>query len=225
MSFKFAHTKIDTRSSGVPTLAEWYKMAQTKKALAASNGQVKTASTVAPVQKEAKIPDFIQEKIDAKKNKGKKVDDSEEEEKDCEKPMKPSKKKASVVVAEEKGDKEEGESSGQPEFEGKVTNDPNKDPKLKEGKGGGSSKEKDEGESSGQLDVEPLHQKGESTGEKPGSLDTQKTKKGEKSEKKESKVKSEKFVRVAELTPKQKDFVRKTWSLYWPKSFIDALLA
>lgn len=38
-----------------------------------------------------------------------------------------------------------------------------------------TKKEKDEGESSGQLKVEPLHQEGESTGQKPGKLDTQKT--------------------------------------------------
>jgi len=36
---------------------------------------------------------------------------------------------------------------------------------------------------------------------------------------------SKRFVRIAELSDKQKTFLRATWSLYWPKSFIDAILA
>jgi hypothetical protein len=46
---------------------------------------------------------------------------------------------------------------------------------------------------------------------------------------KKSEAKSEKktkvaFKKIAELTPKQKEFLRKVWSMYWPKQFIDALL-
>lgn len=54
-------------------------------------------------------------------------------------------------------------------------------------KGGAS----DEAESSGQLDVEPLHQKGESTQEKPGDLETMKTKEAGKGDKKSDKDEAE----------------------------------
>jgi hypothetical protein len=124
--------------------------------------------------------------------------------------------KASTKVAE----KEEGESSGQLEPKKNPNNEPEKPEGSKATGGKGKGGESDEGESSGQLDVEPLHQEGESTGTKPGDLDTQKSEKKEATQKKEAR-----FVRVGELTDKQKEFLRKTWSLYWPKSFIDALLA
>ena len=125
--------------------------------------------------------------------------------------------KPAVKVAEEK-EKEEGEESGQLAPKANPTNEPKK-PEGAKGTSGKKSTTDGEGESSGQLDVEPLHQEGESTGKKPAGLDTQKESASDKT------VKTARFVRVAELTGKQKEFLRKTWSLYWPKSFIDALLA
>ena len=211
MSFKFMHSKIDTRSS-VPSLSDIVKLAQTKKAL---GGQVKTAA--------AQVPTKVAKKKEAEEEvESEEKEDGEEKEENAAFPgaapkFKKKESKASTKVAEK--DKEEGESSGQPEAEAKLVNEPKK-PEGAKGTGGKKKGEGDEGESSGQLDVEPLHQKGESTGEKPAGLDTQKG--GEKGEKKES---SARFVRVAELTDKQKSFLRATWSLYWPKSFIDALLA
>lgn len=203
MNFKFMHSKIDTRTA-VPTLSEWVKVANTQKAME------KTASTQAPVQKTAKIPDFIQEKIDAREGK-KKGDKGEKEEDDDEKDeKKPCDGKKTAAT-------EDGKSSGQPEAEAKLVNDPHADPKLKEGKGGKSGKsDKGEGESSGQLDVEPLHQEGESTG---------KEKKDEKKAAAATAVKTARFQRIGELTDKQKEFLRRVWSNYWPKSFIDAVLA
>lgn len=215
MSFKFMHSKIDTRSS-VPSLSDIVKLAQTKKAL---GGQVKTASAQVPT-KVAKKKE-AEEEVESEETEEK--EDGDEKEENVAFPgaapkFKKKESKASTKVAEK--DKEEGKSSGQPEAEAKLVNEPKK-PEGAKGTGGGKKKgEGDEGKSSGQLDVEPLHQLGESTGEKPGDLETQKGEK--KSEKKES---SARFVRVAELTDKQKSFLRATWSLYWPKSFIDALLA
>ena len=37
--------------------------------------------------------------------------------------------------------------------------------------------------------------------------------------------KSAKYVKIANLTGKQKEALRKVWSVYWPADFIDALLA
>lgn len=61
---------------------------------------------------------------------------------------------------EEDKDKDKGEKGTESKAEGEV-----KEAKKADagGEGAASSKEKDEGDSSGQLDVEPLHQKGEST--------------------------------------------------------------
>jgi hypothetical protein len=93
-------------------------------------------------------------------------------------------------------EKEEADSSGQPEAEGteKFNNDPYKDPKVKaeEDTDVKVAAEQDEAEGSGQLEVEPHHQKGESTtmpkngpkGKKEAVVDDS------KEEEKESKVDS-----------------------------------
>lgn len=213
MSFKFMHSKIDTRSA-VPSLSEVVKLAQTKKALASGQGQVKTASAQQPT-KVAKKKEAVEEV------------ESEETEENGAFPgaapkFKKKESKASTAPAKKVAEKEEGESSGQLAPKANPNNEPEK-PEGGKASGGKGTKggESDEGESSGQLDVEPLHQEGESTGQKPGGLDTQKEGEG----KKEASKKDARFVRVAELTDKQKEFLRATWSLYWPKSFIDALLA
>lgn len=209
MSFKFMSNKIDTRTS-VPSLLEVVKLANTKKALASSGANIKTASSV----KTAEMPDFIKKKIEESKAKkdGKEEDEDGDSEKSEKKDKKPFEEKGAKSSAANKvAEKEEGEESGQLAPKANPTNEPKK-PEGAKGTNGKSST-KGEGESSGQLDVEPLHQEGESTGQKPAGLDTQKC---------EGKPR---FVKIAELTGKQKEFLRKTWSLYWPKSFIDALLA
>ncbi len=176
-------------------------------ALASGQGQVKTASAQAPV-KVAKKKE-ADEEVEVEK------DGDESEENGAFPGAAPKfKKKDKKASTQRTAEKEEGESSGQPEAEAKLVNEPKKPEGAK-----GKNSESDEGESSGQLDVEPLHQEGESTGKKPAGLDTQKGGEGKKE------AKNARFVRVAELTDKQKDFLRATWSLYWPKSFIDALLA
>jgi len=75
------------------------------------------------------------------------------------------------------------------------------------------SNEDDCAESSGQLDVEPLHQKGES--EKPGDL----------SKKEKEASDDHKFVKIAKLNAKTRTFLRDYYSTYYPPEFVEALLA
>lgn len=221
MGFKFITNSISTRTK-TPSLSDIVKAAQTKAAMEKSASQdasksvVKTASTVtapAPVKVAGEPGKGNIANLTAKPF-GKKDKDCKEDDKDC----KETEKEASVKVAE--GD--EGKSSGQPEAEAKLLNDPHADPKLKAGKSESKAKDSGEAESSGQLDVEPLHQKGESTGEK-------KTEEKEAKSTKNTKVAFKKMAKVAfkktaDLTSKQKEFLRKVYSLYYPKSYIDALL-
>jgi len=86
------------------------------------------------------------------------------------------------------------------------------DEKVKEASG----KNEDEcADSSGQLDVEPLHQKGES--EKAGDL-TGKKKKTEADTK-------PRFVKVAKLNSKTRSFLKDYYASIWPPEFVEALLA
>ena len=79
-----------------------------------------------------------------------------------------------------------------------------------------SGKNEDEcAESSGQLDVEPLHQKGES--EKAGDLTGKKKKTEADTE--------PKFVKVAKLNSKTRSFLQSYYSQYYPPEFVEALLA
>ena len=200
MEIPFIHNHISTATKNVPTLADIWAEHQNKQnksnVKTASNGQNSAVKTAG----KGELPDFIKEKMKKKKD-GKDMSEDKEE-KECE-------AKAKTKVAE----KDEAESSGQ--LEPKAN--PNNEPKSEESSGGGSGgkKKSDEAESSGQLDVEPLNQKGESTGEKPGSLDTQKGKQA---------ANKGKFVAIAALSNKQKEFLRRVWSTYWPKEFIDAIL-
>lgn len=195
---KFVHTKIST-SSKVPTLSDVLKAAQTKAAMVAEP-TTKVASAIAP-SKEAKgnIANFGDKKAKpfGKKDKNNEVEIEVE---------------AEVILPTKKAEAEEGESSGQPEAEAKLVNEPKK-PEGDKAKGGGKSKSDGEGESSGQLDVEPLHQEGESTGSKPGSLDTQK-----------SSNKKYVWMKIANLTPEHEAKVREELLKFWPKKFVDALL-
>lgn len=242
MSFKFITNSISTRSK-VPTLSDIVKAAQTKAAMEKSaqeavQGVVKTASA-APVKPAPKVAgeagkgnaaNLTAPKFGPGGKKVTKDTDKEVVDEKTEAAAKAAKAKKAgtdvrVKVAE---DKEEGESSGQLDVEplhqdgestGKKPGSLDTQKKAAEGEGEGKLSDKDEADSSGQLDVEPLHQKGESTQEKPGDLDTMK-----KSEAKSGKKTKVAFKKIAELTPKQKEFLRKVWSMYWPKQFIDALL-
>ena len=79
-----------------------------------------------------------------------------------------------------------------------------------------SGKNEDEkADSSGQLDVEPLHQKGES--ENAGN-ETKKEKKTEAGTKPE-------FVKVAKLNSKTRSYLQTYYSQYYPAEFVEALLA
>lgn len=216
MNIKFCTNRISTNSK-LPTLSDIVKAAQTKAAMASSGQVTKTASAVAAPAKVAATAVATKKTCpNCKKASPCKC-------KACPTASAVPAKSAATKVAEEKaGTNDEGKDSGQPKAEAKLVNDPHKDPKLKGEKASASkgSSESDEGESSGQLDVEPLHQKGESTQEKPGDLETQKDKK-----EKSAQSVLHAFVKVANLTGKQKEFLRKTWSLYYPASFIDSLLA
>lgn len=167
------------------------------------------------------------------------------------------KKEASVaepqVKEAKKKEKDEAESSGQPEAEGKLTNDPKvekeaagfmcekcnkpnfkcecekgekkdekkdakdeKEAKAAAPKKQASGKNEDEkAESSGQLDVEPLHQKGESV--KPSAI-TDKNKKTEAAQ-------GPKFVKVAKLNGKTRAFLKDYWSRLYPADYAEAMLA
>jgi hypothetical protein len=227
----FVTNTIHTKSK-VPTLSEVFKAARTQAALgktASANGTVKTAANIAQVQQEireagepgkANPKNLTAPKFGPGGKKGKEDEACSCGKSSCKECTASKIASLQRVAAEE----DEGETSGQPQAEAKLVNDPNKDPKLSEGqKSNGKGKEKDEGESSGQLDVEPLHQKGESTDEKPGSLETLKTKDAKTVA--NALKKTARFKRFSELTPKQKEFLRGVYSIYWPKEFIDSLLA
>jgi hypothetical protein len=224
MSFKFITNSIST-SSKVPTLSDIVKAAQTKAAMekaakSANSDVVKTAST-APVKEAGEKGKSNPKNLTAPKfGPGGKATKEEGTEVDAK--AKKAGAPANVKVAEEK---EEGESSKQLDVEPlHQKSDKGENADKKKAPSSGKTKSDGEGESSGQLDVEPLHQKGESTQEKPADLDTMKTE-SKKEAKSGNKTKVANFKKIAELTPKQKEFLRKVWSMYWPKSFIDSILA
>lgn len=220
MNIKFCTNSISTKTK-LPTLSDIVKAAQTKVAMTTTEPVTKTASAVAAAPAKAVVT--ATKKACCPKCKQASPCKCPKGAKPCAADAKAPAKAAATKTAEEKaGVNDEGKDSGQPKAEAKLVNDPHKDPKLKSEKASASSgsEKSDEAESSGQLDVEPLHQKGESTQEKPGDLETQKDKK-----EKSAQSVLHAFVKIANLTGKQKEFLRKTWSLYYPASFIDALLA
>jgi hypothetical protein len=159
---KFVHTFISTKSK-VPSLSDIVKAAQTKAAMQSAPATTKTASA-APVKEAGEKGKGNIKNLTAPKFG--KPDKEKEEEIEVEVEAEVATKKTKKAASE----KEEGESSGQPEAEAKLVNEPKKPEGAKSTGGGKKKSDSDEGESSGQLDVEPLHQKGESTQEKPGSL-------------------------------------------------------
>jgi len=106
---------------------------------------------------------FMSNKIST--GKGKSFDELVRDYKASKEVVKTASTKEAVKTATK--EKDEADSSGQPEAEGseKFNNDPYKDPKVKAESAETVKKaaEQDEADSSGQLKVEPLHQKGEST--------------------------------------------------------------
>ncbi len=114
-----------------------------------------------------------------------------------------SAKTETKVVKAEGGKSDEAESSGQLEPKANPNNDPKVDGKANPTAKGGTKKNDEQGPDSGQPKAEAKlvnHPKVE-----------------------EAKSKG-KYVKVANLTGKQKEFLRKVWSNYWPSEFIDALL-
>jgi len=144
-------------------------------------------------EKQKNLPPALQEAIEKKqtgktdnedKDEDKKEDDKDEEkedEKDCK----------TAKVAE----KDEADSSGQPEAEAKLVNTPEKGKRTK------GKSNNDEADSSGQLDVEPLHQKGREASE------------------------TESFVKLAKLDGKTREFLKKFWGNLYPSDYVDAMLA
>jgi len=92
--------------------------------------------------------------------------------------------KEETLVKTAAKEEKEGKSSGQPEAEAKLVNQPKTEEKAKS-TGSGAKKEKGEAESSGQLDVEPLHQKGESVKPSAVTCENKKTEASVKEAKKE----------------------------------------
>jgi hypothetical protein len=144
---KFVTNTISTKTK-VPTLAEMYKAAQTQAALSKSaSAKPKVVKTASKAVAAEEVE--IELKVAGRGNVSNFGD----------KKAKPFGKKDEAVEVEVE-DKEEKEEKK----EAKATL------VLKVA-------EEEEAESSGQLEVEPLHQEGESTGKKPGGLDTQKNEK------------------------------------------------
>lgn len=119
-----------------------------------------------------------------------------------------------IVKTSEKEGKE-ADSSGQPEAEGKLTNNPQVLKEEAPKKAIKKEKEADEAPSSGQTDVEPLHQKGESV--KPSAITCENKKTEAKS--------TETFVKVAKLNAKTKEWLKSYWSVLYPAAYVEAMLA
>lgn len=102
----------------------------------------------------------------------------------------------------------EGESSGQPEAEAKLVNHP----KVEEGEKKTTStpkkgKEETEAPSSGQPEAEAkLVNQPKVEGEKKATV-------------------THKYVKIANLSPKQKEWLREYWSAIYPKAFVEAMIA
>lgn len=211
------HNKINTSTKQVPTLSELFKKARTQAALektASSADVVKTASVAEPAVKEAGkgVANFGDKKAPPFGAKGKKDEKGKEEKgKGEEKDACPC--TSSVKQAEKEQD--EAETSGQPQVEAKLVNDPKLPEGEEKGKGGKAKSDKDEAETSGQPQAEA---KLVNKPEVKDSKEARTTIEG-------GRVKMAKWVRVAELSSKQKTYLRKVYEIYWPKEFVDALLA
>ena len=110
-------------------------------------------------------------------------------------------------------EEDEAESSGQPEWEGKQENN-NKPECCEETKKASGSNEDDKADSSGQLDVEPLHQKGESTGECKDEDD-----------KADKEASTNGWVKISALNPKTKKMLYDYYRTIYPESYAAALTA
>jgi len=118
-------------------------------------------------------------------------------------PAKPAAKPAQPVKKAEK-DKAEGETSGQLAPKANPQNDPKVVDEKK--KGGSPAVSKKDNEADGKDSGQP---KAEAK-----LVNTPKV----------VEQGSQKYVKIANLTGKQKEALRKVWSVYWPEDFIAALL-
>ena len=179
---------------------------------------IKTASTketvkvAKPEVKDEKVEDTKDEKVEVKDEKVEVKDETTKAVK-AEKGQGPSSGQLDVEPLHQKGEstnqpkgsdageKEKPVSSGQPEAEGKLTNDPKVEKEAKT-----IDKKEDE------IEIEKKD----------------KDKKEEvKAENKETKtaVKEKKYVKLANLDEKSKSFLREYWLKQYPAEFVDAMLA
>lgn len=106
------------------------------------------------------------------------------------------------AATQKKAEAEEAESSGQLDVEVELVNDPHADPKLK-GTSKGKKTKCEEGESSGQLDPKA------NPNNKPEVKSSVKTA----------------WVALANLSKEQKTKMRTELEKFWPKKFVDSVLA
>ena len=160
---------------------------------ASADEEVKTAELS---EGQKKLPQALQDAIEKKQDGGKKDDKDEKKKEEC--PEKDEKKdcEAAAEVEEKVAEKEEADTSGQPQAEAKLVNTPEKENKGTTGKA-----DNEEAEGSGQLEVEPLHQKGREASE------------------------TESFVKLAKLDGKTREFLKKFWGNLYPADYVDAMLA
>lgn len=209
---KFVTHNISTKTKP-KTLSEIFKAAQTQAALSktasSKEKEVKVAGAVAP--KTSKSVEVEIKIAEEKEHKGKGGASDEA---------------ASSGQLDVEPLHQEGESTNQEKVhtDKKESSEVLVSTKAAESPAGKAKKEEGEAESSGQLKVEPLHQKGESTQQKPGDLDTMKTDKEKKEAKGKPKVQKAAFKKIAELTPEEKEFLRGVWRNFWPEKYIDAIL-
>lgn len=137
-------------------------------------------------------------------------------------------KTASVEEEIKTAEKDEAESSGQPEAEGKLVNDPDND---KEGGKTGKADNK-EAPSSGQPEAEgklvnqPKKVESETEEVKKSKTKKEETKKKEKEkEKKTEAVNNLTWIKVSKLNAPTREMLRKYWLTMYPLDYVDAMLA
>jgi len=132
-------------------------------------------------------------------------------------------KEASVKTAEKECD--EAPSSGQPEAEAKLVNKPKKE----EGKGKGGKADNTEAPSSGQPEAEAkLVNDPKKKSDDKKSKSTKETKVAEVEVEVVEEVKQAKadvFVKIAKLTSKNREELRKYWRTLYPEAYVEAMLA
>lgn len=196
------------------------------KKLASANDQssmTKTAST----KKQAEMPDFIKEKIEARE--GKKDEGEKKEEKEAcaasasEKPVKVAEEKkekdGEMHVKMQEMDPVGGTNTGKPEGEKKESKSSAPVKKVAEEKEVQTKGNETSVPANGGVKHQPDPCCGAPTSKGSDGSEGEK-----KSEKKESASKDN-FVRIANLTSKQKSWLKAYWSMLYPSEYADAMVA